>query len=446
MVVRAVRCFTSSALGLIVWVMMKRRSCELVGILCLGVSAVACATQKSKPARSVQSPEQASSPRASIHWIDDDFERTRSDAKEHQRPLIVDFWANWCHSCINMKHTVLVHPKLTGLQDRFTWAALDTENPVNADALKRYPPLSWPTFFVIDPASGSAIARFSGAATLEQFLGFLEQSEQDFRKAKSSKSPAALLLRGDQAMQAGDRQGARSAYVGALKAAGESWPRRHDVQVLVLRSYQGEQEAPQCLSFAESALDEQGPHPSSAEFFYFAHQCLAPISDKEAAKRFVQTALLKMEGILAQHNAAMSPDDQSTLLAEMRQYAQTLGETQKARGFALVQQEILDRAAEAASSPYEASMYNWPREEVYVYLGQGESLVSVLEQSEADLPGHYDPPYRLAWLLNELGEYPRALAAAQRAYALVKGPRRERVQTLIETIQGKLPPSNGAAQ
>lgn len=433
-------CFTGSALRLLVSVLMNRRMCELVGVLWLGVSAVACATQKAPRAPEIPNPDKTTAKSQAIEWIADDFEAARLDARTHQRPLLIDFWANWCHSCINMKHTVLVDPELSSLKDGFTWAALDTENPVNAAVLKRYPPLSWPTFFVLDPESGAAIARFSGSATLAQFRGFLEQAQQDFRDSGGAKGPAQILVRADNAMQAGDRQGARTAYMQALAEGGPAWPRRHDVQVLALRTFEGESDAPACLEFARSTLADQGPQPSSAEYFYFAHRCLAPTVTQPQVQVFLKSALHSMEQILTEHQQTMPPDDQSTLLAQMRLYAESLGQAQQARGFALVQREILDKAANSASTPYEASMYNWPREEVYVYLGQGESLVSVLKQSEADLPGHYDPPYRLAWLLHKLGENQEALAAAKRARQLVEGPRRSRVEELIESIQGQLSP------
>lgn len=79
-------------------------------------------------------------------------------------------------------------------------------------------------------------------------------------------------------------------------------------------------------------------------------------------------------------------------------------------------------------------MYNWPREEVYVYLGQGELLIEDLKQSELALPENYDPPYRLAWLYEKLGEGALAKAAAKRALALVHGPRRKRVLELLAKI------------
>lgn len=63
----------------------------------------------------------------------------------------------------------------------------------------------------------------------------------------------------------------------------------------------------------------------------------------------------------------------------------------------------------------------------------------MLEASERDLPGDYNPPARLAVAFLEMKEYGKALAASDRALAKAYGPRRLgilRTRSKIQLGQG----------
>ena len=78
--------------------------------------------------------------------------------------------------------------------------------------------------------------------------------------------------------------------------------------------------------------------------------------------------------------------------------------------------------------------YNWPRAEVYAYLGVPLELVPALERSAKDLPQEYDPPYRLAWLFLQAAKPDDARTWAERAVELAYGPRKARAQGLLADI------------
>jgi thiol:disulfide interchange protein len=50
--------------------------------------------------------------RETIAFIEDDYERARSTASSQHRPLFVDAWATWCHTCLSMREYVFNDPAL----------------------------------------------------------------------------------------------------------------------------------------------------------------------------------------------------------------------------------------------------------------------------------------------------------------------------------------------
>lgn len=193
---------------------------------------------------------------------------------------------------------------------------------------------------------------------------------------------------------------------------------------------------PECLRVATRYLDEQRADPASTRYFSRAWRCAKDAKNTEDSKRFLSSGLTAMEDLFAKHRASMSPDEQSTLLREIRYYAESLELPKKAMAWARVQREILDRAARSAQSAFFASAYNWHRAEVYAYLGEGAALTPELKASEAALSDNDDPPSRLAWLYHRLGRHESALAAAQRSKAKAKGPRIQRIDGLIQKNRG----------
>jgi tetratricopeptide (TPR) repeat protein len=60
-------------------------------------------------------------------------------------------------------------------------------------------------------------------------------------------------------------------------------------------------------------------------------------------------------------------------------------------------------------------------------MGAPEKAIPMLQQTEKDFPGDYNPPARLAIAYNAMKRWDDALAATDRAMARVYGPRKLRV-------------------
>lgn len=417
----------------------------MLGSVACGKTEPPAKEQSSAPkANSAESPTKAPSEKAEpIHWLHDDYAGALVLARKAQKPLVVDMWAPWCHTCLSMKSFVLSDGSLQEISDRFIWVALDTDKEVNAPALTKLPVNAWPTFYVVSPGDESIQSRHLGAASLSQFREFLSQGEGGHLDAigkEGAIDPTLAAMReGDRHVVYGRYAEANAAYANALRQGGESWSRRPEVLVSRISAlHQGDQ-FKACSELASAHLGEmhRGKNASAADFAYYAHACAEHI-DKEAAERIRAQAVAEdgpVRKVLDDPASHLSLDDRSDAMRILREIEDARGNSDKASEWANQQRELLDKAAKSAPDAFARMTYNWPRSEVYVYLGEAEALIPELEASVAALPDQYDPPYRLAWIYLNTGDYDKAVATAEKAVEKVYGPRKARAYSLLADIQ-----------
>src|SRR5262249_30011047 len=85
---------------------------------------------------------------------------------------------------------------------------------------------------------------------------------------------------------------------------------------------------------------------------------------------------------------------------------------------------FLEKAAADAKNPEARAVFDSHRVSTYIDLGVPERAIPMLEASERDLPGDYNPPARLALAYKAMKRYDDALAASDRALAKAYGPRK----------------------
>jgi len=380
--------------------------------------------------------------RGALPWFEDAYDKALACARERGVPIVLDMWAPWCHTCLSMQSYVLSDPGLAPLADRFVFVGIDTDREANAAVVAKFPVSTWPTFFVVSPDDESIQARFVGSATIAQWRELLAAGEQGHLDARAKSgalaagSPLALVRAGDRAAVAKDHEAAATAYTAALAAAPADWPRRPDVLVSLIQVlYKHDQLAP-CADLALQVMDQTGRAASAADFASFSLACADDLAKVDAAKAKTvrERAVARLQGLVADEQAPLSVDDRSDAMANLRGALDALAQKDAARAVAEQQRALLDDAAAKAPSPVAASTYNWPRAEVYAYLGRPLELVPALEKSAADLPREYDPPYRLAWIYLQAKQPDQALPWAEKALALSYGPRKARVQSVIADV------------
>src|SRR5690349_10258424 len=113
-----------------------------------------------------------------IAFIEDDYPAALAQARKEHKPILLDTWASWCHTCLSMKRFVFPDPGLRPVKDAVVWLSIDSENPKNNELLDRFPLDAWPTFLVIDPRNERVTGRWIGAASVNDFRAFVQQSSR----------------------------------------------------------------------------------------------------------------------------------------------------------------------------------------------------------------------------------------------------------------------------
>jgi len=397
------------------------------------------------PAESGKATEtEATAKPTAIPWMKDDWDGALAAARKAKKPIFVDMGAPWCHTCLAVQQGVMTDPSLAPYVDRFVWLAVDTDRPENAPVLAALPIDVWPTFYVITAKTDGVTveARQFEAPSIAQLRDLLEQGEQGHLASLAKEgtldraSPLGMVQAGDAAVAEGNFGAANDWYAKALAAAPRDWSRAPTTLAKQIRARLKNGDLAGCadLGMTQFQRAAQGMSAQLTVFTEMADQCADTLDEPRA--RLLRGRLGEaLRKVLDSSDSAMSVDDQSDALRVLREMAIKLKDTASARAYAIRQRDLLDRAVAQAKTAMERMTHNWPRAEVYVYLGEGDKLIPDLERSVAELPKEYDPPARLAWVHEQLGHHDKAMEYAEKALALAYGPRKGGILRLIAEIQ-----------
>ena len=180
---------------------------------------------------------------------------SNAEAKATGKPLFIDAWAPWCHTCLSMRSYVFTDDKVKALGGRFVWLAIDTEKAGNADFVARYPMQFWPPLWVVDAKPEQPALKWLGSATAPEIASLLEDTATGVTTGTGEGEAAAALLRGEHASAAGKRDEAIREYKTALEKAPPKWAKRGRVdEVLVSELWAAKEDAP-CTALADTAAN-----------------------------------------------------------------------------------------------------------------------------------------------------------------------------------------------
>jgi thioredoxin-like negative regulator of GroEL len=142
-----------------------------------------------------------------VKWVRQ-WDAALKRAQQTKKPLLVDFWAEWCGWCHRLDQTTYVDPVVVKMSEDFVSVKVNTEGtPREVEVARHYDVTSLPTIAFLSPA-GRVILRLNGFQGPGQFpraielakeraakiIGWEDDLERDPRHAEALSSLGAHLF------------------------------------------------------------------------------------------------------------------------------------------------------------------------------------------------------------------------------------------------------------
>jgi thioredoxin-like negative regulator of GroEL len=165
-----------------------------------------------------------------IRWVRQ-FDAALKRAQTVKKPLLVDFWAEWCGWCHRQDQTTYVDPVVVKMSEDFVAVKVNTEGtPREVAVSRRYDVTSLPTIAFLSPA-GRLILRLNGFQGPGQFPRALEEA----------KERAAKIIGWEDDLQRDPRAAEALSSLGAHLFEQEAYEESRD---LLLRAVKADRERP----------------------------------------------------------------------------------------------------------------------------------------------------------------------------------------------------------
>lgn len=369
-----------------------------------------------------------------LTWYEDDPTAAIAEATRTKRPLVVDLWAPWCHTCLAMQNYILTAANLPGVADRFVFLAVDTEKAENAPFLTKVPVEVWPTFYVLGGGDLAVHGRWLGAGSPAQFRRFLDDGARAHDAAQKGAlapdDPLALTLAGDALAASKDMKAAAEKYRAALAAAPADWARRPDVLVALASALARAGDHAGCVALGLSHMNDTGNEVSAGDFAVTALGCAdeLPAGDPQV-KPLRAAAEARLAALCDDPAAALSPDDRADVCTTLQEARSALGDAAGAKRATARRIEVMEAAMRGLPDDV-AVLFDWNLADAYLTIGRTADAITLIEKRQKALPDSYLPPHYLARAHLAAKTWNAGLVAVDRALELAYGPRKLGIMTV----------------
>ena len=103
-----------------------------------------------------------------------------AQARAQGKPVIIDFWADWCTACKELDKTAWSDPRVQAAAGRFVTLKMDGSQDTDAfqKVFEKYAVVGMPTVLFIDSSGREVPQRITGAVEAEEMLKYLESVDQ----------------------------------------------------------------------------------------------------------------------------------------------------------------------------------------------------------------------------------------------------------------------------
>lgn len=352
---------------------------------------------------------------AAPRFVEDDYSKALTQAKQAKKLLFVDAWAPWCHTCVFMREHVLNRPAFGAYEKDIVFAGVDTEKTASAPFLEKFPVDVWPTLFFIDPSTEKLVFKWVGSVDETQMKALLE----------AARGGVGLVSEADALMASGHAEEAAQKYLTAPKEGSAEAQSRALLSMLsalyLAKSYEACAKTTADQTVLTSAQDR-------VTALGWGLQCALALKPEVRGARLEQLVKASRAQLADASIATVLADDVSGLYESLVDERNQAQDAAGAQALARDWYAFLEKEAAKAKSPAARAVFDPHRVNAAIAAKVPEKMVEPLKLSEKQLPTDYNPPARLALIDRELGKFDEGLAAIDRALVKCKsGPRKLRL-------------------